>query len=393
MIELTKVQLQQSISKFMEEENGLSSILEMTLNGLMHSERKAFLENSLGNKGNGFRKAFSVGMGKQIELSIPRDRLGMFKPVMLALIRDQKMQMMDLSFELYGKGLTTSQIGGIMEKIYGKHYSSSAISNITTTFYQQMQQWRERPLDPYYLAVFIDAIQIKIRRDTVSSEAFYILLGVKEDYTREVIAIVNIPQESASGWKDVLISIQQRGVEKIGIIVSDNLPGLDTVIPLVFKNTDHQKCVVHLKRNILNKVASKHKEEIAQDLNDVFDMDLSEDTVEQAFVRFDSFSNKWNNKYRFIGNLSLDETNELYFTYIRYHPQIRRMLYTTNWIERLNKDFRRTFKIRNSMPGYEAALTLLSKVAMDKEEEHFKYPIYNFKFDVRLNRKRNSIQD
>ena len=153
MIELTKIQLQASLNKLLEKENGLSSVLEMTLNGLMHSERSIYLENECSNKGNGYRKAFAVGMGKQIELKIPRDRLGMFQPMVLALIRDQNQQIEDLSFELYGNGLTTSQIGNVMHKIYGKHYSKSAISNITTTFSEQMNQWRNRPLDTHYLAV------------------------------------------------------------------------------------------------------------------------------------------------------------------------------------------------------------------------------------------------
>jgi len=108
MIELTKVQLQSSLNKLLNEENGLSSVLEMTLNGLMHSERSIYLANTLENKGNGYRKALAVGMGKQIELKIPRDRLGMFQPMVLALIRDQNQQLEDLSFELYGNGLTTS---------------------------------------------------------------------------------------------------------------------------------------------------------------------------------------------------------------------------------------------------------------------------------------------
>jgi len=385
MIELTKVQLQASLGKLLEQENGLTSVLEMTLNGLMHSERSNYLQQSTQNKGNGYRKAFAVGLGKQIELKIPRDRLGLFQPMVLALIRDQKQQLEDLSFELYGNGLTTSQIGSVMKKIYGKHYSKQAISNITSTFYNQMELWRERSLDTTYLAVYIDAIHLKVRRGTVSSEAFYILLGVKEDYTREVIGIVNIPSESASGWQEVLLGIKQRGVEKIGLIISDNLTGLDKVIPLVYRNTAHQKCVVHLKRNILNKVASKHKEEVTQDLKNVFDLDLSNDTVSKAFDRLDIFTDKWRKKYRHIGNLSYNEMNELYFTYTNYHPKIRRMIYTTNWIERLNKEFRRTFKIRNSMPNYQSALTLLSKVAMDKEDGYMKYPIYKFKFDKKLN--------
>ncbi len=385
MIELTKVQLQASLNKLLEQENGLSSVLEMTLNSLMHSERNNYLINKTNNKGNGYRRAFAVGMGKQIELKIPRDRLGMFQPMVLALIRDQNQQLEDLSFELYGNGLTTSQIGGVMHKIYGKHYSKSAISNITATFSGQMNQWRERPLDPCYLAVYIDAIHLKVRRGTVSSEAFYIIMGVKTDYSREVIAIESIPSESATGWKEVLTNIKQRGVKKIGLIISDNLTGLDAVIPLVYKNTEHQKCVVHLKRNILNKVASKHKEEVAIDLKEVFNLDLNNDNNKAAFDRLINFSNKWKKKYRHIGNLANNEMNELYFTYLNYHPKIRRMIYTTNWIERLNKEFRRTFKIRNSMPSSESALTLLSKVAMDKEEGYMKYPIYNFKFDKRLN--------
>ena len=318
MIELTKVQLQGSLNKLLEQENGLTSVLEMTLNGLMHSERNIYLENQINNKGNGYRKAFAVGMGKQIELQIPRDRLGMFQPMVLALIRDQNQQLEDLSFELYGNGLTTSQIGGVMQKIYGKHYSKSAISNITATFSDQMNQWRERPLDSCYLAVYIDAIHLKVRRGTVSSEAFYIIMGVKSDYTREVMAIVSIPSESATGWKEVLMTIQQRGVKKIGLIISDNLTGLDTVIPLVYKNTEHQKCVVHLKRNILNKVAAKHKEEVAIDLKEVFNLDSTNDTSKAAFERLIIFSNKWKKKYKHIGNLANNEMNELYFFLLKF---------------------------------------------------------------------------
>lgn len=386
MIELTKVQLQNSISKLLEEDGGLTSVLEMTLNGMMYAERKAFLETKSDNKGNGYRKSLAVGMGKQITLSIPRDRLGLFSPMVLALIKDQKQLVDDLSFELYGNGLTTSQIGSVMEKIYGKNYSKSAISNITKTFYDQMESWRERPLDPHYLAVYIDAIHLKIRRGTVSTEAFYVLMGVKEDYTREVIGIVNIPNESASGWKEVLTHIKNRGVNTIELLISDNLPGLDSVIPLVFPEAEHQKCVVHLKRNILNKVHTKHKVQVAEDLLHVFNLDILEDTKDRALERLKAFSLNWGKHYAHIKKLHTNETNELYFTYLNYNHKIRRMIYTTNWIERLNKEFRRTFKIRNSMPSYESALTLLSKVAIDKEDGYFKYPIHNFKFDPIMNR-------
>ena len=119
---------------------------------------------------------------------------------------------------------------------------------------------------------------------------------------------------------------------------------------------------------------------MAEDLLHVFNLDILEDTKDRALERLKAFSLNWGKHYAHIKKLHTNETNELYFTYLNYNHKIRRMIYTTNWIERLNKEFRRTFKIRNSMPSYESALTLLSKVAIDKEDGYFKYPIHNFKF-------------
>ena len=106
MIELTKVQLQTSLIKLLEQESGLTQVLEMTLNGFMYAERNNYLSQCPSNKGNGYRKAFAVSLGKQIELNIPRDRLSLFQPMVLALICDQQQQLEDLSFELYTNGLT-----------------------------------------------------------------------------------------------------------------------------------------------------------------------------------------------------------------------------------------------------------------------------------------------
>jgi putative transposase len=226
-MKLTKLQIQESISKLLSEDNGLNEVLQMTLNGMMYSERSHFLssEDQKRNKGNGYRYAKALGFGKQISLSIPRDRLGVFEPVILALIREQNELLRELSFELYSKGLTTRQIGDITDKIYGKHYSKSAVSAITQEFSQHMQQWRERSLEKRYLAVYIDALHVKVRRERVSSEAFYIILGVREDYKREVLSVVNIPTESATGWQEVVKDLKLRGVEEIELFISDGLNG------------------------------------------------------------------------------------------------------------------------------------------------------------------------
>lgn len=386
MIRLTKLQLQSEISNLLKQENGLNEVLQMTLNAMMLSERSDFLlsEENLDNKGNGYRYAKAVGVGKQISLSIPRDRMGVFKPVVLALIKEQNAMMKELSFSLYSKGLTTIQIGEVMEQIYGRHYSSSSISNITKEFYGQMQSWRERSLDERYLIVYIDAIHIKVRRERVSSEAFYILLGLKEDYTREVIGIVSIPTESASGWEEVLKGLKDRGVVQVDLIVSDGLTGLDSAVHRVFKDSNIQKCVTHLKRGILNKVKPVHKQVIAEELRQVFDVTSQNDDLKSSLIRLKNMAERWGKYYLHIKKMPKKEDIGCYFTYLKYDYRIRNMIYTTNWIERLNKDFRRTLKIRNALPSIESVLTLLSAVAIEKEEKCYKYPIHNFKFEERF---------
>ena len=147
-MQLSKAQIQEVISKLVNQSGGLNELLSLRLNGLMLSERSAFLSNEVNhNKGNGYRLGTALGLGQQIELRIPRDRMGVFKPFALALLREQERYLREVCFELYSKGLTTKQTGEVVEKIYGHHYSASTVSLINKQFYQQMELWREGP-DP-----------------------------------------------------------------------------------------------------------------------------------------------------------------------------------------------------------------------------------------------------
>lgn len=383
-MQFSKLQIQELLTNLVSQENGLNELLGLTLNALMLGERSSYLkDSSLKNKGNGYRLGTAFGLGQQIELRIPRDRLGLFKPFALLLLREQESYLREVCFELYSKGLTTAQTGEVIEKIYGHHYSASTVSHINQQFYEQMELWRNRQLEEHYLVVYIDAIHQKICRETISTEAIYVLLGVREDYTREILGLISIPTESAIGWQQALEDIKQRGVKSIGLIVSDNLTGLDNAIPKVYK-TQHQKCVVHLSRNVLAQINYKHKQEVAQDFKEVFNLNLQNDTVAQFTGRMNIFCDKWQKMYPSLVK-KLSQTNMLYYTtYLQYHFTIRRMIYTTNWIERLNRDYRRVLKIRGAMPSVESVLALMSKVSIDRENNLYKYPINNFKFEPSL---------
>ena len=359
-LKLSKKQIASVINSHIQEEGGLHELFEMLINGLMLSERSAFLSDQKGeNKGNGYRYASKSGIGSKLQLKIPRDRMGVFQPVILGLLNAQEEQVKDLCFELYGKGLTTRQIEGVIENIYGSSYSKSSISRITTDFSVLVDSWLSRKLDRYYPIIYIDAIHQKVRRETVATEAFYVLLGLKEDYTREVLGIINIPQESASGWQEVLENIRSRGVEKVGLFVFDGLSGLDEVVGKVFAQSMKQNCILHFQRNLNKHIRKSHRAEFCTKLKEVFNPDDVFYTVEEAVRNLKSVLRKWVKTYPHLKHtLSRDDLDTV-FTYLHFNYRIRRMIYTTNWIERLNKSFRRTLKMRNALPSPRAAITLM----------------------------------
>mgnify|MGYP006290364739 CR=1 FL=1 len=370
------------------QEHGVNQIIKMVLNCLMKLERKYFLKENKhwkSNKANGYRTTFTYGTGKKIQLKVPRDRLGHFYPVILALLRDQEFEMQQIAFELYSKGLSVRDVRDIFKNIYGKNYSKSSISNMNQEFKDIVNDWRKRPLEKHYPVLIIDALHSKIRRvDSIENEATYTIIGLRDDKTRDILAIEHIPIESAGGWQEVFKQIKARGVSSTSLIIADGLTGLDNAIAKEFPMANFQKCVVHFKRNILRKVRAKHKTEITEDLRIVFDVTDKQYTYHKAKNNFKAFVKKWGKYYKSIKNMSTEIELSYYFTYLNYDYRVRNMLYTTNWVENLNKQFRRVLKIRNSMPTEESILLLIGKVAMDKVKKYLRYPIYNFKFDRKL---------
>lgn len=386
-IKFTKEQLQIAINHHLEQERGLNELLSMVINGLMYSERESFLKSNPTkekNKGNGYRKVYRSGIGKQLELKIPRDRLGVFKPVIYGIINEQESKIQELCFSLYSKGLTTRQIEDVIEELYGSHYSKSTLSRINVEFKEYIEQWLNRKLSSYYPVIFIDAMYVNVRRDTVSNEAFYMVLGLKEDYTREVLGIYNFPTESASGWEEVLKNLQERGVEHVGLFVSDDLKGLNEAISRFFKASKRQKCVLHFMKNLSKNIRVDDRKAFCSELKEVFNPDNPAYRADEALRKLKEKLDKWRKKYPVLNHTYQRTDLELLFTYLNYDYRVRRMLYTTNWIERLNKSCRRTLKIRNALPTVQSAITLIASVCMEMQEKVYKYPIVSFRYENKL---------
>ena len=382
-IEFNKEQIGEIITNVMS--NGdinLIDMLEMTIEGMMKGERKLFLEETKenANKGNGYRGIKTSFNNEIIELSVPRDRRSIFRPFMLELIKIKEAEIRDVSFQLYSRGLSTKDVGEIFEKIYGKKYSKSGVSKLCEESRKEALEWINRPIDNYYPVIYIDAHYNSVRREnSIKKEAFYVIMGLKDDYTREVLTIENIPTESSSLWSDVIERLKERGLKQINLVVSDGLPGIENVIKRNFFLADVQLCTVHLKRELIKYVRSESKLTLASDLRELFRTNDSSYSYSDAKIGMDKIISKWGKDYPHIRKRLSSERISYYFTYLKYDVSIQSMIYTTNWIERLNKEFKRVMNIRNSMPNSESALALLSAVAIKMTKGKYSYPLTVFK--------------
>lgn len=363
---LTKEQLSEQMRKHAEKKNGIHDLMEIMLESMMFAERGEFLSENPGNKGNGYRPGHSYGQGKRLEFRIPRDRYGNFHPRILAILRDQEEECDRLAGVLYTKGLTQDQVSDVFDQIYGEHYSKSSISRMVECVRIQVNEWLERGLEEYYPIVFVDCVHIKIhRKRSVASEAFYVALAVTEEGTREVIYIGNMPVESATGWGEIFEALKDRGLKRVGLMVADGIKGLEGVIGEKFPGTPLQRCVTHLKRNMFAKVRHGDKAALAADLRDIFRTGQRDYTVETAWSKWQDMCERWGKDYLSIKRLRDNSDYKAYLTYLNYAPEIQGMVYTTNWIERLNRDFRRVTRMRTAMPNEESVLALMGSVAMD----------------------------
>ena len=363
---LTKEQISEQMCKHAEKKNGFHDLMEIMLESLMFAERGEFLAENPRNKGNGYRPGHSYGQGKRLEFRIPLDRYGNFHPRILAILRDQEEECDRLAGVLYTKGLTQDQVSDVFDQMYGEHYSKSSISRMVECVRIQVNEWLERGLEEYYPVVFVDCVHIKIhRKRSVASEAFYVALAVTEEGTREVIYIGNMPVESATGWGEIFEALKDRGLKRIGLMVADGIKGLDTVIGEKFPGTPLQRCVTHLKRNMFAKVRHGDKAALAADLRDIFRTGQRDYTMETAWSKWQDMCERWGKDYLSIKRLRDNSDYKAYLTYLNYAPEIHGMVYTTNWIERLNRDFRRVTRMRTAMPNEESVLALMGSVAMD----------------------------
>lgn len=364
-------------------ENGLlkqltKALLERALQAEMTvhlgHEKNGAIASEGGNTRNGKSAKTIKGEFGKLPIEVPRDRDSSFDPVIIPKGQTRFAGFDDKIISLYSRGMTTREIQGHLEDIYGVDVSPSLISTVTDAVADEVKIWQNRPLDAVYPIVYMDAIRVKVRDNGhVMNKAVYLAIGITMDGVKEVLGMWVAQNEGAKFWLQVVTELKNRGVQDIFIACVDGLKGFPEAIETVFPCTQVQLCLVHMVRNSLKYVSWKQRKEVAADLKAIYQAP----TAEQAEMELMAFEEKWDKTHPSIGQ-SWRRNWERITPFFAYSPEIRKVIYTTNAIESLNMSLRKVTKNRGSFPNDESMLKLLY-LALNNIAKKWTLPIRDWK--------------
>jgi transposase-like protein len=327
------------------------------------------------NRRNGVNKKTIKGTGDgTFELETPRDRNGTFEP---QIVKKHQTTISDEIEEkilsMYGLGMSYRDISSHIEEIYQVSISTATISLITDKIISRVKEWQARPLQPMYPFVWLDAIHYKVREDgRYISKAVYTILGVNMEGRKEVLGLYLSENEGARFWLQVLTDLHNRGVEDILIASVDGLTGFPEAINTIFPKTEVQLCIVHQIRNSLKYVASKNQKEFMKDLKSVY----KAVSKEAAELELDKLEQKWGKRYPIVINSWRNKWENL-SVYFRYPEDIRKVIYTTNTIESVHRQFRKLTKTKGAFPNENSLLKLLY-LGIQNASRKWTMPVWNW---------------
>lgn len=347
-------------------ERALEAELTSHLGYEKHAQSGRVGENARNGRG---RKRLKTG-SRELEIEVPRDRLGTFEPVLVRKRQRRLGEFDDQVIALYARGMTTREIQGQMKELYGVAVSPALISDITDSVLEDVQAWQSRPLEAFYPIVYLDAIHIKMRSSGhVQSCAVYVALAINGEGKKELLGLWLGEAEGAKFWLSVLTELKNRGVEDILIASVDGLKGFPEAIAAVFPRTQVQLCIVHMIRSSLRYVSWKHHKALVRDLKPIYQAS----TREAAEAALESFAETWDPIAPLISKQWRSKWENL-STYFDYPPEIRRVIYTTNAVESVQAQLRKVTKKHGAFPTHDSVKKVLY-LALMRASERWTMPI------------------
>lgn len=256
-----------------------------------------------------------------MRVETPRDRQGSFEPRILPKRTTRFVGFDDKIIALYARGMSVRDIQAYLGELYGVEVGRDLISRVTDAVLEDVRAWQQRPLD---------------------------------EGDRDVLGMWFQESEGAKFWLQVLNDLKQRGVQDILIACVDGLKGFPDAIEAVFPDTWVQTCIVHLIRHSLRYVPRREREQVARDLRPIYTA-VDADTALQALEEFDD---TWGERFPPISKSWRDAWEQV-IPFLAFPPEVRRVIYTTNAIEALNRQLRKAIKTKGHFPNEEAARKLI----------------------------------
>lgn len=339
----------------------LKEMLEAELDDHLGYSKYDYKNKNTTNSRNGRNSKKVLSDLGEFDLTVPRDREGSFEPQVVKKNQTDISGIEDQVIGMYAKGMTTRDIATHLENIYGFEASPTLISGITDKITPVAKEWQNRPLEPVYPIIFMDAIHYKVKQDNrVINKAAYAVIGVNLDGIKEVLGIWIGGNETSKYWLLVLNELKNRGVNDILIACVDGLNGFTEAIKAIYPHTEIQRCIIHQIRNSSKYVSYKDLKEFNADLKLVY----TATTEEAALAELERFEQKWGDKYLIAIRSWKNNWDEL-ATFFKYPPEIRKIIYTTNAMESYNRQLRKVTKARSIFPSDDALLKMLYLATMD----------------------------
>lgn len=361
----------------------LAPLIKQLTEAALEAEIETHIANDIlngnNNRKNGYnKKTIKSTSSGNFELETPRDRDGSFEP---QLIKKHQTTVSDEIEEkilsMYGLGMSYRDITSHIEDIYQISISTATISTITDKIISKVKEWQSRPLESTYPFVWLDAIHYKIKDGgKYVTKAIYTVLGMDINGHKDILGLYLSENEGANFWLSVLTDLNNRGLEDILIASIDGLKGFPEAIKTIFPQTEVQLCIVHQIRNSLKYVASKNQKEFMKDLKLVYQA-TTKDIAEEELLKLDEKWGKlypivlqsWNNKWE---NLS---------HYFKYPSAIRKVIYTTNIIESVHRQFRKLTKTKGAFPNENSLLKLLYMGILNAQKK-WTMPVANWSLTI-----------
>jgi len=357
----------------------LAPLIKQLTEAALEAEVESHIANDVlsGNKNrkNGVNKKTIKGLSDgSFELETPRDRNGTFEPQIVKKHQTTiSNEIEEKILSMYGLGMSYADISSHIEEIYQVSISTATISTITDKIITKVKEWQSRPLDSIYPFVWLDAIHYKIKEGgKYVSKAVYTVLGVNMEGKKDILGLYLSESEGANFWLSVLTDLNNRGLQDILIASVDGLKGFPEAIKAIFPQTEVQLCIIHQIRNSIRYVASKNHKEFMADLKPVYQA-VSKEVAEQELQKLDE---KWGKLYPIVIQSWQNKWENL-SVYFKYPPEIRKVIYTTNIIESVHRQFRKLTKTKGAFPNENSLLKLLY-MGIQNATKKWNMPMWNW---------------